>query len=85
MPFRFLFFLFLLFPSLLSADIVGVVTDPSGAPVPGAIVFLLGGVARTATTDAAGRYRFKSPPRGSYTLLAGAPGLAGRQIGRAHV
>ncbi len=80
MPFRFLFFLFLLFPSLLSADITGVVTDPSGSPVPGATVFLVGGVARTAATNAAGRYRFKSPPRGSYTLLAAAPGLAGRPV-----
>ena len=72
------FFLLLLGPALLLADIHGVVMDPSGAPVPGAVVYLLPGVARAATADAAGRYRFAAAPPGSYTLVAGAPGLAGR-------
>ena len=77
---RFLSSVFLLFPSLLFADIQGVVTDPSGAPVPGAAVYLLPGTARTVTTDAAGRYRFARPPQGTYTLVGGAPGLAGRPV-----
>ena len=76
MSYRFLLFLFC--PSLLFAQIQGVVSDPSGAPVAGAVVYLLGGPARTASTDAAGHYRFAAAPRGRYTLVAGAPGLAGR-------
>ncbi len=60
----------------LFADVHGVVTDPAGAPVAGAQIHLLGGPERVATTDAAGGYRFKDLPKGHYTLVASAPGLA---------
>lgn len=70
--------LLLALPAVVSADITGVVSDPSGAPVPGATVYLLGGPSRTAVTDSSGHYRFKSPAKGHYTVLAGAEGLAGR-------
>ncbi len=59
------------------AEISGVVVDPQGAPVAGAAVHLLGGVARATTTDASGRFRFSAPVGGSYTLLAVAPGFTG--------
>ncbi len=61
-------------PSLLAA-IHGVVTDPSGAPVPGAVVYLLPGAGRIARADGAGRFHFPGPPAGVYTLVAGAQDL----------
>lgn len=70
--------LVLVLPSFLSAEISGIVLDPRGAPVPGAVVHLLGGVyARSTATDAAGRFRFAPPADGAYTLLASAPGFSG--------
>ena len=44
------------------ATITGVVSDPTGAPVAAARVELAGGAspARSAMSDAAGRYRFDS-------------------------
>ena len=64
----------------LSADVTGVVSDPSGAPVSGAVVHLLGGPSRTAISNAAGRFRFSGLADGRYTLLAAAPNLAGRAV-----
>lgn len=81
---RLIFSVLLVCPSLLLADILGVVSDPSGAPVAGAMVYLLGGTARSTSTDAAGRYRFAGPPAGKYTLVAGAPGLSGRPVAIEH-
>lgn len=49
---------------------MGVVTDPSSAAVPGAVVELVDqnrGTAQTSTTDRDGTYRFTLPP-GRYTL-----------------
>ena len=47
----------------------GVITDPSGASVPDAIVQLLGpGGEQRAKTDNLGRYSFTTLPKGKYTL-----------------
>lgn len=53
------------------AEIVGTVTDPSGAVVPGAEVELrsvASGKIRPATTDATGRFTFSSLPKGDYVI-----------------
>ena len=51
-----------------TASLQGVVTDPSGAVVPGALVQLRGnGPEQRATTDVSGRYNFLSLGRGKYT------------------
>src|SRR5215472_2434578 len=57
--------------SLATGDIVGVVTDPSGAVIPHANVTLENvetNSTRTQTTNAAGAYRFSLLPPGRYTL-----------------
>lgn len=57
----------------------GVVTDPSGAAIPGATVNLLApltGAARTATTDNAGEYSFPQLAPGRYQLTVTAQGFA---------
>ncbi len=66
--------------TFLWADIHGLITDPGGAPVAGAQVYLLGGPTRTAVSDAAGQYRFKDIAKGRYTVVAGATGLAGKPV-----
>ena len=56
----------------VAAEFTGVVGDPTGAVIPGANVTLSNERTQetlTATTDAAGRFRFKVP-RGMYTLQA---------------
>ena len=53
------------------AEIVGTVTDPSGAVVPGADVELRSGASgkiRSATTDASGRFTFSGLPKGDYVI-----------------
>ena len=53
------------------AEIVGTVTDPSGAVVPGADVELRSGGSgkiRSATTDASGRFTFSGLPKGDYVI-----------------
>ncbi len=53
------------------AEIVGTVTDPSGAVVPGADVELRSGASgkiRSATTDASGRFGFSGLPKGDYVV-----------------
>ena len=53
------------------AEIVGTVTDPSGAVVPGADVELrsvASGKIRPATTDASGRFTFSGLPKGDYVV-----------------
>jgi len=65
--------------SLVSGDISGTVTDPSGAVVPNAQVTLknnANGQTRTSTTNSAGAYRFSLLPPGSYTISATASGFS---------
>src|ERR1700730_18603445 len=53
------------------AEIVGTVTDPSGAVVPGADVELrsvASGKIRPSTTDASGRFTFSGLPKGDYVI-----------------
>jgi carboxypeptidase family protein len=59
----------------------GLVTDESGAVVPGAAVTLTatGGLERTAKADGSGSYAFPGIPPGDYTLQASAPQLVQRQ------
>ncbi len=63
---------------LYSGSVVGVVTDPSSAVIPGARVNLLDeekGFAFNAVTDAAGRYLFRGVPPGSYKVTITAEGF----------
>jgi hypothetical protein len=53
------------------AAVSGIITDPSGAVVPGAGVTVVSrgtGLKRSALTDTAGEYRFAGLPTGSYSL-----------------
>ena len=64
--------------SLVSGDLTGTVTDPSGAVVPNATVTLKSdatGATRTTTTNANGAYRFSLLPPGSYTVSVAAARL----------
>src|SRR5580704_404828 len=68
--------------SLVSGDLTGTVTDPSGAVVPGATVTLksdANGQTRTTTSNAAGAYRFSLLQPGSYTVTANAEGFSKAQ------
>jgi len=64
-----------------TAALRGLVTDESGAVVPGAKVTLTGpaGPARTTTADGAGSYGFTGVPPGSYAVEASAPELSQAQ------
>ncbi len=65
--------------SLVSGDITGTVTDPSGAVVSGATVTLkndANGASRSSVTGANGAYRFSLLPPGSYTISASAQGFS---------
>jgi len=62
----------------VTANIVGTVTDPSGAPVRGAAVVATDvdrGTVWNATTNDAGAYNLLRLPIGSYTLKVTAPGF----------
>src|SRR5579859_6654942 len=62
----------------LSASIAGIVTDPSGAPVPAATVTtknLETAAVRNATTDDSGRYLILSLPVGLYEVRVSKPGF----------
>lgn len=66
------------FAQATTAAISGVVTDTSGAVVPGVAVKasnLDTGVARESVTDAAGRYRMPQLPLGNYSVQAQAQGF----------
>ena len=68
--------------SLVSGDLTGTVTDPSGAVVSGATVTLKSdttGATRTTTTNASGAYRFSLLQPGSYTVSANASGFSKSQ------
>jgi Carboxypeptidase regulatory-like domain len=61
-----------------TADVVGVVTDDSGASIPNVrvkIVDLGTNEARTTTTDSGGNYLFTLLPVSSYAITAEAPGF----------
>ncbi len=68
-------------PTLASAQqtavLTGLVSDQSGAPVPGAEVELVSGPAapRFAVTDGAGRYRFEGLAPGEHTVRIALPGF----------
>jgi hypothetical protein len=62
-----------------STSIVGTVSDPSGAVVPNAVVEIhnpVSGYARTATTDASGRFTIPNVPFNPYHLRATSQGFA---------
>src|SRR5690242_8276001 len=63
---------------VLYGSIVGEVTDPNGAVVPGAAVTATNqetGVAQTARTDAGGTYQFVNLQPGTYTVKVVASGF----------
>lgn len=61
-----------------TSSITGIVTDPSGAVLPGVTVEAkraAGGAEFSATTDSEGRYRFPSIPPGQYVVTATLQGM----------
>jgi hypothetical protein len=65
--------------SVVTGDLTGTVTDPTGAVVPGANITLkndASGESQTSQTNGQGQYRFALLKPGSYTLSVQAPGLA---------
>ncbi len=68
--------------SLISGDLTGTVTDPSGAVVSGATVSITSaaqGATRNATTSSNGTYRFSLLSPGAYTVTVTAPGFSKAQ------
>src|SRR5215475_8036981 len=68
--------------SLISGDLTGTVTDPSGAVVSGATVTLQSsstGATRNSTTGANGTYRFSLLAPGSYLVTVTASGFSKAQ------
>lgn len=66
-----------------NSHLEGIITDPSGAVIPGAQVELKNpatGQARQTVTDAQGFYSFPLVPVGSYDLKVEAPGFAARVL-----
>ena len=64
--------------SLVSGDVTGVVSDPSGAVIPNATVTLKNngtGQTMNATTNASGAYRFSLLTPGQYTVTVNASGF----------
>jgi hypothetical protein len=60
------------------AQVSGVVLDPSGSPIPGALVKIIEtekGFVRSAMSDSAGRYTLPNLPVGPYRLEAAADGF----------
>ena len=69
--------------SITTASISGRVTDPSGAPVPGASVtatHVERNQVQTVVTSADGQYRFLSLAVGKYELAATVAGLSSRRV-----
>jgi protocatechuate 3,4-dioxygenase beta subunit len=61
-----------------TATLQGIVTDPSGAPVPGASITAVlesTGAVRQASTDSDGSYRLPGLAVGIYTLRCESPGF----------
>jgi hypothetical protein len=68
--------------SIISGDVTGIVTDPSGAAIPNASVTLTSAntnAAQTATTNAQGSYRFAFVPPGSYRVSVSSTGFQTQQ------
>src|SRR5258706_13673342 len=64
-------------------EIAGLVKDPSGAPIAGAMLSLVNqdtGVTRTTTSDADGRYRFGNIAPGRYSLKTEATGFKSENV-----
>lgn len=64
--------------SLISGDIAGTVTDPSGAAIPGATVTVTNtgtGLVKTVTTSGAGEYKVSLLPPGQYKVNIAAQGF----------
>lgn len=80
----------LLLPSLAfgqvsTATVVGTVTDPAGAVVPGASIVLVNtqtGVETRSQTNDAGNYRIQNIQVGSYSLSASADGFSIKRVDR---
>ncbi len=69
--------------TVFSGNVQGVISDPSGAVVPGASVTLLNvdtGVTSTATSSASGNYRFSELPPGNYLVSAEASGFRKSEV-----
>ena len=69
--------------SLVSGDLTGTVTDPSGAVVPNAQVTAKNaatGATRTTNSNASGAYRFALLPPGTYSVGATAEGFSKAEI-----
>src|SRR5277367_3634479 len=65
--------------SLVSGDLTGTVTDPSGAVVSGATVTIKSvatGASQNTTTNSNGAYRFSLLPPGSYKVSVAAQGFS---------
>ncbi len=61
-----------------TASLSGVVSDATGAVIPGAAVGIANdanGLSRNASTDAAGRFAFVQVPPGTYTIVTESPGF----------
>jgi outer membrane receptor protein involved in Fe transport len=70
--------------SIISGDVTGIVTDPTGAVVPGATVTLTNtstNAAQTATTNGDGSYRFAFVTPGPYKVSVRANGFQAQQHG----
>lgn len=64
--------------SLISGDIAGTITDPSGAAIPNATITITSkatGAAQTVTSNAEGSYRIPLLKPGDYTLVVKATGF----------
>ncbi|HLJ47974.1 MAG TPA: TonB-dependent receptor [Bryobacteraceae bacterium] len=67
----------------ISGDLVGTVTDSSGAAVPNASVVAINAatnIKMPATTNARGEYRISNLPPGNYDVSATAPGFGSSQL-----
>jgi len=69
--------------TVFSGNIQGVISDPTGAPIPSASVTLLNvdtGVLDTASTSSSGNYRFNSLQPGNYVVSAEAAGFRKSEV-----
>jgi carboxypeptidase family protein len=72
-----------IYPQATTAKVVGTVTDPSGAAVPGAKVVIQNqqtNATRTTQSDATGSYEFPFVGAGSYTLSVEAAGFQRAEV-----